>query len=179
MTFWNSLCCRSVLRHYGLAERVKYLRMVFKKAVRLFSILVLISVFIYWTITACLKYEQEPISTSTEDRLGDNDLGNFSLPVITFFTVPKFRLPKCQPIHRAKILSEGIIAASISCMQDYENVTAFMEDVHVPNFMKRNIRFFPNGIISTHNYILFLSQSIAILGRNIWDLDHTPLVIRC
>ena len=153
--------------------------MVLKKVIRLFSILVLISVFIYWTITAYLKYKQEPILTSTEERLGDDDLGNFSLPVITFFIVPYLRLPKCKTIHRAKILSEGIIAASISCMQDYENVTAFMEDVHVPNFMKRNIRFFPNGIISTHNYILFLSQSIAILGRNIWDLDHTPLVIRC
>ena len=130
--------------------------MVLKKVIRLFSILVLISVFIYWTITAYLKYEQEPISTSTEDRLGDDDLGNFSLPVITFFIVPYLRLPKCKPVHRAKILSEGIVAASISCMQDYDNVTAFLEDVHVPNFMKRKLKLFTKRISSTNNYFLFL-----------------------
>ena len=110
--------------------------MVFKKAIRLFSILILISVFIYWTISAYLKYKQEPISTSTEDRLGDDNLGNFSLPVITFFVVPNKRLLKCKPIHRNKVLSEGIISASVSCMQEYDNVTAFLDAVHVPNFMR-------------------------------------------
>ena len=132
--------------------------MVLKKIVRLFSILVLISVFIYWTITAYLKYKQEPISTSTEDRLGDDDLGNFSLPVITFFIVPYLRLPKCKPIHRAKILSEGIVAASISCMQGYDNVTAFLEDVHIPNFMKRKLKLVTKKITSTINYCLFLQS---------------------
>ena len=111
--------------------------MAFKKAIRLFSILVLISVFIYWAIGAYMKYELEPISTSTEYRLGDDDLGNFSLPVFTFFFIEKFRIPKCKKIHRDKMWTEGMTAASISCMQDYDNVTAFLEDVHVQNPMRR------------------------------------------
>ena len=118
-------------------QRVRILKMAFKKAIRLFSILVLISVFIYWTISAYLKYKQEPISTSTEYRLGDDDLGNFNLPVVTFYKVPEARLPKCKKIHRDKIFSEGITAASISCMQDYDNVTAFLEDVHITRPMNR------------------------------------------
>ena len=137
-------------------QRVRFLKMAFKKAIRLFSILVLISVFIYWTISAYLKYKQEPISTSTEYRLGDDDLGNFNLPVVTFYKVPEARLPKCKKIHRDKIFSEGITAASISCMQDYDNVTAFLEDVHVPNFMKHEMKLFTKKITSTNNYFLFL-----------------------
>ena len=90
--------------------------MAFKKAIRLFSILVLISVFIYWAIGAYIKYEQEPISTSTEYRLGDDDLGNFYLPVVTFYKYPEAQLLECKKIHRDKIFSEGITAASISCM---------------------------------------------------------------
>ena len=111
--------------------------MALKKAIRLFSILVLISVFIYWAIGAYMKYELEPISTSTEYRLGDDDLGNFSLPVITFFLAENFRIPKCKKIHRDKIKTEGTTGASISCMQEYDNVTSFMESVHVPRVMKR------------------------------------------
>ena len=122
--------------HDGLKERLKSLKMACAKAIRLFLILVLISVFIYWAIGAFLKYEQEPISTSTEYRLGDDDLGNFSLPIFTFFFIEKFRILKCGENHRAKIWTEGTTAASISCMQDYDNVTAFLKDNHVPNPMK-------------------------------------------
>ena len=110
--------------------------MAFKKAIRLFSILVLISVFIYWAIGAYIKYEQEPISTSTEYRLGDDDLGNFSLPVITFFSInPIQRLPKCNKIHEDKVPTEGMTGALISCMQDYDNVTAFLEDMVPDKFI--------------------------------------------
>ena len=84
-----------------------------------------------------MKYEQEPISTSTEYRLGDDDLGNFSLPVFSFCVVPGERLKKCKEIHRKKIAKEGVIAASISCMQDYENVTAFLDDVQIRNTKRK------------------------------------------
>ena len=111
--------------------------MAFKKAIRLFSILVLISVFIYWAIGAYIKYEQEPISSSTEYRLGDDDLGNFSLPVISFFSFnPKQQLPpKCNKIHEDKVPTEGMTGALISCMQDYDNVTAFLEDMVPDKFI--------------------------------------------
>ena len=122
----------------GLKDRVRSLKMACAKVIRLFLILVLISVFIYWAIGAYVKYELEPISTSTEYRLGDDDLGNFSLPVITFFLQENFRIPKCKKIHRDKIKTEGTTGASISCMQEYDNVTSFMKSVHVPRVMKRN-----------------------------------------
>ena len=111
-------------------------------------------------------FSVEPISTSTEYRLGDDDLGNFNLPVVTFYKVPEARLPKCKKIHRDKIFSEGITAASISCMQDYDNVTAFLEDVHINRPMNRktkskfSIHYFENELLH------FLSKFLAIHGAN-------------
>ena len=106
-----------------------------RKPIRLLSILVLISVFIYWTISAYTKYEEEHISTSTEYRIGDDDVGNLNLPVFTFCLDPRWRMPKCHK-HRGKMHTEGTTSALISCMQDYSNSTEFLKKVHVLNHIQ-------------------------------------------
>ena len=37
-----------------------------------------ISLFSYWSVLAWTKYQDEPIATNTEFRLGDDNLGNFT-----------------------------------------------------------------------------------------------------
>ena len=105
--------------------------MVFRRAIRLASVVLLIAIFIYWTITAYLKYLSEPVSTSLEHRLGDDNLGNFTLPVISFCYRPSLsssHLKNCNQTHRRKIYSKGMINAAIDCMKDYANVSDFLKD---------------------------------------------------
>ena len=112
--------------------------MVFRRATRLVSLILLIAIFIYWTITAYLKYESEPVSTSLEHRLGDDDLGNFTLPVISFCRAhynesldKSPHLKNCNLVHRENILKDGMTNAAIDCMQDFDKVSDFLEAIQI------------------------------------------------
>ena len=112
--------------------------MIVKSAIRLAIVLLLVAIFIYWTITAYLKYQSEPVSTSLEHRLGDDDLGNFTLPVISFCRAhynesldKSPHLKNCNLIHRENILKDGMTNAAIACMQDYDNVLDFLEAIKI------------------------------------------------
>ena len=110
--------------------------MVFRRAIRLASVILLIVIFIYWTVTAYLKYLSEPVSTSLEHRLGDDDLGNFTLPVISFCLAhyspaSSPHLKQCNITHRQKISKDGMTNAAIDCMEDYANVSEFLEAIKI------------------------------------------------
>ena len=113
--------------------------MVFRRALRLVSLILLIAIFIYWTITAYVKYLSEPVSTSLEHRLGDDNLGNFTLPIISFCLAhwastsldSSPHLKKCDKTYRQKISKDGMTNAAIDCMQDYANVSEFLEAIKI------------------------------------------------
>ena len=112
--------------------------MIVKSAIRLAIVLLLVAIFIYWTITAYLKYQSEPVSTSLEHRLGDDDLGNFTLPVISFCRAhynesldKSPHLKNCNQIHRENILKDGMTNAAIDCMQDFDKVSDFLEAIKI------------------------------------------------
>ena len=122
--------------------------MVFKSTIRWAFVFLLVAIFIYWTITAYIKYESEPVSTSLEHRLGDDDLGNFTLPVISFCRAhynesldKSPHLKKCNIIHRQKILTDGMTNAAIDCMQDYDNISDFLEAIKIdyPSHKRKNV----------------------------------------
>ena len=112
--------------------------MIVKSAIRLAIVLLLVAIFIYWTITAYLKYQSEPVSTSLEHRLGDDDFGNFTLPVISFCRAhynesldKSPHLKNCNSIHRENILKNGMTNAAIDCMQDFDNIPDFLEAIKI------------------------------------------------
>ena len=114
-------------------KRVRIQNMTFRKAVRLLSILLLISVFIYWTVTAFEKYLSEPISTSIEYRVGDDNKNNFVLPIFTFCPGYGNRLLKCpKPIRQLMFDSSVTTDAAIECMKEYDNFTEFLDAIDVP-----------------------------------------------
>ena len=112
--------------------------MVFRKAIRLFSILILLLVFVYWTITAYGKYLDQPTSTTTEYRLGDDDMGNLTLPIFTFCTAVGNQMPKCKLKHQKKLLIRGAATdAAVECMKEYDDINEFYKAISYNNPIKR------------------------------------------
>ena len=90
-----------------------------------------ISLFSYWSILAWTKYQDEPIATNTEFRLGDDNLGNFTSPVISFCRHRYINeyMNKCKDKSwKALQREKGEIEALITCMQNYENVEEFLKE---------------------------------------------------
>ena len=89
--------------------------------------------FIYWTVTAFEKYLSEPISTSIEYRVGDDNKNNFVLPIFTFCPGYGNRLLKCpKPIRQLMFDSSVTTDAAIECMKEYDNFTEFLDAIDVP-----------------------------------------------
>ena len=90
-----------------------------------------ISLFSYWSVLAWTKYQDEPIATNTEFRLGDDNLGNFTSPVISFCRHRYLNayMKKCKDKSwKALQIEKGEIEALIKCMQNYENVDEFLKE---------------------------------------------------
>lgn len=106
---------------------------------RLTFLISYILLFSYWSILAWTKYQDEPIATNTEFRLGDDNLGNFTSPVISFCRHRYINayMKKCKAkTWKALQKEKGEIEALIKCMQKYENVNEFLKESKTQELVK-------------------------------------------
>ena len=97
----------------------------------LFAVIALVVVFSYWSVNAYLKYQSEPISTTTELRYGEDNKGKISMPVLTFCVKPVWK--NCG-------YAKGLMPYehAINCLVNYGNVTEFVEKISYKNPVKGN-----------------------------------------
>ena len=91
-------------------------------SIRIFSACILLTLFSYWSISAFLKYLDEPIATRTEFRFGDDNLGNISMPVISFCKSPFHRYSNDQC--KARNWYE-----TMKCIKKLGNAAKFVESI--------------------------------------------------
>ena len=96
-------------------------------SIRIFSACILLSLFSYWSISAFQKYLDEPIATRTEFRFGDDNLGNLSMPVISFCRSPfhRYSYDKCKKAKKGPIKWSD----TIKCIQELGTISKFFESL--------------------------------------------------
>ena len=126
-------------------------------SIRIFSACILLTLFSYWTISAFLKYLDEPIATQTEFRFGDDNQGNLLMPVISFCKSPFHRYSNDQC--KARKWFEVI-----KCIQELGTVAKFVESL-----------VYPRPYEGKFNSFNILKISYQLLTN--YHLDHTYVPI--
>ena len=116
-------------------------------SIRIFSACILLALFSYWSISAFLKYLDEPIATQTEFRFGDDNQGNLLMPVISFCKSPFHRYSNDQC--KARKWFEVI-----KCIQELGTVTKFAESLVYPRPYEGKVNSFSISKI-THQFLTF------------------------
>ena len=98
-----------------------------------------ISLFSYWSVLALTKYQDEPIATSTEFRIGDDNLGNFTSPVISFCRHRHLNeyMKNCKDKSwKALQREKGEMEAMMKCMQNYADIDEFLKEFKTLELVK-------------------------------------------
>ena len=118
--------------------------------IRFIALVVLLSLFFYWTISAWNKYLDEPIATQIQFRYGDDDFGNISMPVISFCQLP--------PLKYCNKTGFPTYKNALDCIASLGNVTKFEESLKVGAFKYRPFKcmFISLTLVKYVYLVLFL-----------------------